>query len=41
MVPKEPVTTLPKYDDMVRQQDKFSNANNTRPQTSVVKTISE
>jgi peptidoglycan/xylan/chitin deacetylase (PgdA/CDA1 family) len=41
MVPKDPVTTLAKYDDMVRSQDKFSNANNTRPQTSVVKTISE
>ena len=24
MVPKQPVTTLPKYDDMVRAQDKFS-----------------
>jgi peptidoglycan/xylan/chitin deacetylase (PgdA/CDA1 family) len=41
MVPKAPVTTLAKYDDMVRAQDKFSNANNTRPQTSVVKTINE
>jgi peptidoglycan/xylan/chitin deacetylase (PgdA/CDA1 family) len=41
MVPKQPVTTVSKYDDMVRAQDKFSNANNTRPQTSVVKTISE
>jgi peptidoglycan/xylan/chitin deacetylase (PgdA/CDA1 family) len=41
MVPKQPVTTVAKYDDMVRAQDKFSNANNTRPQTSVVKTISE
>ena len=41
MVPKAPVTTLAKYDDMVRQQDKFSNANNTRPESSVVKTISE
>jgi hypothetical protein len=35
------VTTLSKYDDMVRAQDKFSNANNTRPESSVVKTISE
>jgi hypothetical protein len=26
---------------MVRAQDKFSNANNTRPESSVVKTISE
>jgi len=41
MVAKQPVTTVAKYDDMVRAQDKFSNANNTRPQTSVVKTISE
>jgi len=41
MVPKQPVTTVAKYDDMVRAQDKFSNANNTRPQTSVVKTINE
>ena len=31
MVPKEPVTTLPKYDEMVTQQDKLS-ANNTRPE---------
>ncbi|HMG79340.1 MAG TPA: polysaccharide deacetylase family protein [Xanthobacteraceae bacterium] len=41
MVPKQPVTTVSKYDDMVRAQDKFSNANNTRPQSSVVKTINE
>jgi peptidoglycan/xylan/chitin deacetylase (PgdA/CDA1 family) len=41
MVPKDQVTTLAKYDDMVRVQDKFSNANNTRPESSVVKTISE
>jgi peptidoglycan/xylan/chitin deacetylase (PgdA/CDA1 family) len=41
MVPKEPVTTISKYDDMVRAQDKFSASNNTRPQSSVVKTISE
>jgi peptidoglycan/xylan/chitin deacetylase (PgdA/CDA1 family) len=41
MVPKQPVTTIAKYDDMVRAQDKFSNANNTRPQSSVVKTINE
>jgi peptidoglycan/xylan/chitin deacetylase (PgdA/CDA1 family) len=39
MVPAAPVTTLAKYDDMVRQQDKFS-VNNTRPENSVVKTIS-
>jgi peptidoglycan/xylan/chitin deacetylase (PgdA/CDA1 family) len=41
MIPKAPVTTLSQYDDMVRAKDKFSNANNTRPQSSVVKTISE
>ena len=41
MVPKDSVTTLPKYDDMVRAQDKFSASNNTRPESSVVKTISE
>jgi peptidoglycan/xylan/chitin deacetylase (PgdA/CDA1 family) len=41
MVPKQPVTTLAKYDDMVKAQDKFSSSNNTRPETSVVKTINE
>jgi peptidoglycan/xylan/chitin deacetylase (PgdA/CDA1 family) len=41
MVPKEPVTTLAKYDDMVRAQDKFSATNNTRSESSVVKTIGE
>jgi peptidoglycan/xylan/chitin deacetylase (PgdA/CDA1 family) len=41
MVPKDSITTLPKYDDMVRAQDKFSASNNTRPQSSVVKTINE
>jgi peptidoglycan/xylan/chitin deacetylase (PgdA/CDA1 family) len=41
MVPKAPVTTLAKYDDMVRAQDKFSATNNTRPESSVIKTISE
>jgi peptidoglycan/xylan/chitin deacetylase (PgdA/CDA1 family) len=41
MVPKEPVTTLAKYDDMVRAQDKYSSANNTRPESNVVKTISQ
>ena len=39
MVPKAPVTTLAKYDDMLHQQDKMD-ATNTRPQNSVVKTIS-
>jgi peptidoglycan/xylan/chitin deacetylase (PgdA/CDA1 family) len=41
MVPKDSVTTLPKYDEMVRAQDKFSASNNTRPESSVVKTISQ
>lgn len=40
MVPKQPVTTLAKYDDMVRAKDKYSATNNTRPESSVVKTIS-
>jgi len=40
MVAHAPVTTLPQYDDMVRQQDKLS-VTNTRPVSSVVKTISE
>ncbi len=39
MVPKAPVTTIAKYDDMLRAQDKMS-ANNTRPESSVVRTIS-
>jgi peptidoglycan/xylan/chitin deacetylase (PgdA/CDA1 family) len=41
MVPKEPVTTLAKYDNMVRAQDKYSTSTNTRPESSVVKTITE
>jgi len=41
MVPRDQITTIAKYDDMVRAQDKFSASNNTRPQSSVVKTISE
>jgi hypothetical protein len=40
MVPNGEVTTLPKYDEMVRQQDKLS-SNNTRPETSVVRTIGD
>ena len=40
MVPKGEVTTVPKYDEMVRQQDKLS-PNNTRPESSVVRTIGE
>jgi hypothetical protein len=41
MVPKEPVTTLAKYDEMVRAQDKYSTSNNTRSESSIIKTISE
>jgi peptidoglycan/xylan/chitin deacetylase (PgdA/CDA1 family) len=41
MVPKEPVTTLAKYDEMVRAQDKYSTSNNARSESSVVNTISE
>jgi len=41
MVAKSPVTTIDKYDEMVRAQDKFSSSNNTRPVSSVIKTISE
>jgi hypothetical protein len=40
MVPKGEVTTVPKYDEMVRQQDKLS-PNNTRSESSVVRTIGE
>jgi peptidoglycan/xylan/chitin deacetylase (PgdA/CDA1 family) len=39
MVARAPVTPLPKYDDMVRLKNKLS-ANNTRPENSVVHTIS-
>jgi peptidoglycan/xylan/chitin deacetylase (PgdA/CDA1 family) len=41
MVPKEPVTTLAKYGEMVRAQDKYSISNNARSESSVIKTISE
>ena len=41
MVPKEPVTTLPEYDDMVRARDKYSISNNARSESSIIKTISE
>jgi peptidoglycan/xylan/chitin deacetylase (PgdA/CDA1 family) len=41
MVPKEPVTTLAKYDEMARAQDKYSTSNNARSESSVIKTISE
>jgi peptidoglycan/xylan/chitin deacetylase (PgdA/CDA1 family) len=38
MVPRAPVVTLAKYDEMLRQQDKMD-ATNTRPESSVVRTI--
>ncbi len=41
LVPKFPVTTIAKFDDMVRANDKYSSSNNTRPENSVIKTISE
>jgi hypothetical protein len=40
MVAHQPVTTIAKYDEMVTQHDKLS-SNNTRPESSVVKTIGE
>jgi peptidoglycan/xylan/chitin deacetylase (PgdA/CDA1 family) len=40
VVPHAPVTTVPKYDEMLMQQDKLS-VNNTRPQGSVFHTIGE
>ena len=40
MVPKGQLTTVPKYDEMVTQQDKLSSSN-TRPESSVVRTIGE
>ena len=40
MVPRQQLTTLPKYDEMVTQQDKLS-SNNTRPEASVVRTIGQ
>ena len=38
MVPRQSLTTLPKYDEMVTQQGKLS-SNNTRPETNVVRAI--
>jgi peptidoglycan/xylan/chitin deacetylase (PgdA/CDA1 family) len=40
LVPHQPVTTLAKYDEMLKQQDKLS-TNNTRPEGSVLHTIGE
>ena len=38
MVPKGAVTTVPKYDEMLAHEDKLS-SNNTRPESSVIRTI--
>ena len=40
MVPKGEVTTVPKYDEMLSREDKLS-SNNTRPESSVIRTIGE
>ncbi len=40
LVPRQMLTTLPKYDEMVTQKDKLS-SNNTRPENSVVHTIGQ
>jgi peptidoglycan/xylan/chitin deacetylase (PgdA/CDA1 family) len=40
MVPRDPLTTLAKYDEMVAQRDKLS-VNNTRPASSVVHTLAQ
>jgi peptidoglycan/xylan/chitin deacetylase (PgdA/CDA1 family) len=40
MAARQPVTALPKYDEMVMQKDKLS-SNNTRPEGSVIHTIGE
>jgi len=40
MVPKGELTTVPKYDEMLAHDDKLS-SNNTRPESSVIRTIGE
>ena len=40
MEPKGEVTTVPKYDEMLAHEDKLS-SNNTRPESSVIRTIGE
>jgi len=40
VLPSQPVTTVAKYDEMLKQQDKLS-TNNTRPESSVFHTIGE
>ena len=40
MVPNGELSALPKYDEMVKQQDKLS-SNNSRSESGVVRTIGE
>jgi peptidoglycan/xylan/chitin deacetylase (PgdA/CDA1 family) len=40
MVPKRELTTVPKYDEMLAHEDALS-SNNTRPESSVIRTIGE
>jgi peptidoglycan-N-acetylglucosamine deacetylase len=40
MVSRQPLAALPRYDEMVMQQNKLS-SNNTRPQASVVRTLGQ
>ena len=40
IVPRQSLTTISKYDEMVTRQDTLS-SNNTRPETSVIRTIGE
>ena len=40
IVPKGELTTVPKYDEMLSHEDKLS-SNNTRPESSVIRTIGE
>ena len=39
-ITKGEVATVPKYDEMLAHEDKLS-SNNTRPETSVIRTIGE
>ena len=40
MVPKDEATTVPKYDEELSHKDKLS-SNNTRPESSVIRTIGD
>jgi hypothetical protein len=40
LVPRGQLTTVPKYDEMITHQDTLS-SNNTRPESSVVRTIGQ